>query len=84
MFEPVLRAYELRHQGIEIFVMRKQHMPADIPDKAVIILEARGQTADVGLCLTDQKILDPKLGQAMRCRESSGTRAYDQVFERDH
>src|SRR5581483_3371343 len=47
MSQPILLRNELMHQRIEIFVVRKLDVTADVPEESFFIAKRRGQTAGV-------------------------------------
>ena len=58
MPEPAIFAQRLQHQVVEVFIMGKLNVAADVPSKAFLINEAFREAPDAGFFFKDDKVGD--------------------------
>jgi hypothetical protein len=85
--QPALRPQKLIHHAIEVFVMGKLDVPADVPGEALPVRERRGQPAGLRGCLQNEpvfggKFIQPPCGPKPRgaCAENQDVCRIHDVF----
>src|SRR6266480_2659505 len=73
--QPFLFRNKFVHQRVEIIVMRKLNMPADVPEKSSFIPKRRRQTAGVIVRLEQMPLSATELVKTPGGAESSGAAA---------
>jgi len=75
----VVLAQEVVQQAVEVVVMGKDHVAANIPGEALVVAETGREAAGMGVFFQDQVVRDAEFTQALGRAQAGGAGAEDQM-----